>query len=158
MSTENFDIDYFCQMISDFWGSFRNSEKALEGIRKEFRYLNNKELKELWIFIKSKTDQIKNPTASLIRRIAKEHNFRIRESSVNRVESKYFCGGCGEENELTGWKCTGCGKHFSDLPKKCSACDTEFPENYGYGICKHEYKGKLCGVYRSPGEVRRVVV
>lgn len=158
---KEYTIEDFKILIQSHWGNIRNEEKVMSGIEKSFRHLIGKELKELWIFIKEKSGDMKSPSATGILKLAKDHSFRIRKSEVNKIESRFVCGACSKECGILERTCTDCGKQLSDLPKKC-VCGYVFPDDFGYGYCPNMLKSgkgeKRCNVYRGPGGVKRVVV
>lgn len=153
MTDQGFDIEKFILLIEENWPNMRNSEKALAGIKSAYRHLIDKELRELWIFLKEKGADIKSPSASQFKKLTKEHSFRVRESEINQIESRFRCGQCGQLNGILERTCISCGKNFSDLPKKCS-CGYVFPKDSGYCRCQND----KCRLYRIPGEVVRVMV
>lgn len=162
MNNQGITITELCDAIQDSWGSIRNSEKVLAGIEREFKHLTTKELQELWFFIRDNSAKLKYPTVANIKAVASDQKFRIRESSVNRFESRQVCGQCQHENDMKESYCTSCGKHLSDLPNQCYACGYVFPADFSYGGCPHTTgegeQQKKCGVYRMPVSIKRVMV
>lgn len=124
--SEGLTIELFCDSIQDFYGEFKSSEKVIEGINREFKHLNEKELHELWFFIKERTGELNYPSAAKIKKLAKEYHFKIREQLANKRKSYFVCGMCGYENELIKKSCKECGHNLSDLPTKCSKCGEKY--------------------------------
>lgn len=152
-------IDAFCDLILETWGSFRDNEKVMNGVKNNFKHLKSEELEKLWFFLKDKSDKINIPTVKNITKLAKDHSFVIRKPSNGRVISKYVCGKCGHENNMFSTHCTaeGCRHNLTNLPKEC-LCGFKYPDNTEdhpgifFGRCQK------CKLPRVPGWVKRIMV